>query len=138
MTKFTLKHQVLRVGRSATPRIMASLALGVLCLATSLGCRTRIADFTAISTKNIYSKGIDITALPKAEGIEGSDIGFLGIGAEIEDAVEKAMEKGQGNLMIDCAVYTWEVPFFFGYQVRGTVVKVPYTSDRTSSQQSGP
>ena len=132
-----VKHRILPVGRAAAPRITASLALGVLCVTTSLGCRQRIADFTGISTKNIYAKGIDVSALPKAEGVTGADLGFLGIGTNIKDAVDRALEKGNGNLMIDCAIYMWSAPFVYGYEVRGTVIKVPYSTDSTTAQDCG-
>ena len=122
----------------AVLRITTSLALVVLCLASAFGCTTRIGDFTAISTKNIYAKGINVNALPKAEGVKGSDIRFFGIGANIQKAVEKAQEKGHGNLMIDCAVYRWWATILFmGFEVRGTVVNVPYAKDSTASRQSG-
>ena len=107
-------------------RAVTPLLLSTLCLASGGGCTQRIADFTGISTKNIYAKGVDVSALPKAEAIEGKDIRFLGIGANLKDAIDDALETGNGNLMIDCAVYIWYAPFFNGYTVRGTVVNVPY------------
>lgn len=136
MNSLMLNHRVFRAGRTATQRITVSLALGAL-LATSFGCRQRVADFTGISSKNIYAKGVDVSALPKVEGVKGSDIRFLGIHANIKDALDKALEKGNGNLMIDCVVYIWSAPFVAGYEVRGTVVKVPYKKDSATSQDSG-
>ncbi len=100
----------------------------------SLGCTQRIADFTGISTKNIYAKGIDVSALPKVEGVKGRDATFLGIGADIKDALDEALEKGAGNLMIDCAVYVWSAPFVSGYEVRGTVVNVPYETSEPPAE----
>lgn len=98
------------------------MAIFVFCA----GCTTiRVGDFTAISTKNIYAKGVDITKLPQ-QRVEGEDIRFLGIGANIKDAVDCALEKSQGNLMIDAALYVYSAPFVSGYKVRGTVVNVPY------------
>lgn len=137
MTSLSQIHLILCSDRATALRITTSLTLMVFCLATSLGCSQRVGDFTAISTKNIYAKGVDVTALPKAEGIKGSDLKFLGWGANIKDPLDKALEKGHGNLMIDCAVYTWWAPFFFGYEVRGTVVNVPYKKGSTASRQSG-
>ncbi len=137
MTSLMNICRVLCLGRAVVLRITASLALAALCLAASLGCSQRVGDFTAISTKNIYAKGVDVTALPKSEGIKGSDIRFLGWGANIKDPLDKALEKGHGNLMIDCAVYFWWAPFFTGYEVRGTVVNVPYKKGSTASRQSG-
>lgn len=105
---------------------------------TRRGFRARIADFTGISTKNIYAKGVDVSALPKLEGVEGKDIRFLGIGANIKDALDEALEKGHGNLMIDCAVYIWSAPFVAGYKVRGSVIDIPYRKQPTTTQASGP
>lgn len=95
-------------------------------LGTPFGCSTRLADLTIVSTKNVYPKGIDVSALPKKQGVEAKDVGFLGIGASLSDAIDKVLERGQGNLMIDCVVYFWEAPLFYGWKVRGTVVDVPY------------
>ena len=122
-----LEPQLPRLRRRVARQAVTPLLLGTLCLASGGGCTQRIADFTGISTKNIYAKGVDVSALPKAEAIEGKDIRFLGIGANIKDAIDEALEKGNGNLMIDCAVYIWYAPFFNGFTVRGTVVNVPYT-----------
>lgn len=103
-----------------------SLAISVLMLVASVGCSTRIGDFTALSTKNIYCKNIDVTKLPQKR-VEGEDVTFLGIGADLKDATDRALEKGDGNLMIDAAYYFEDRFLFLGYKVVGTVVKVPYS-----------
>jgi len=103
--------------------------LAVFIFGTAFGCSTRIAGLTVASTKNVYPKGIDVSALPRQEGVEATDIGFLGIGTSLADAVDKALERGQGNLMIDAVVYIWQAPLFIGWKVRGTVVNVPYYED---------
>lgn len=133
-----LELQLPRLCRDVARRAVTPLLLGTLCLASVVGCTQRIADFTGISTKNIYAKGIDVSSLPKAEGIKGKDITFLGIGADLKDALDEALEKGHGNLMIDCAAYVWWAPFIRGYEVRGTVVKVPYKKGSTTSEESAP
>ena len=107
--------------------VRAFIALFLLC--TPFGCSTRLAGLTIVSTKNVYPKGIDVSALPKQEGVEATDIGFLGIGTSLADAVDKALERGQGNLMIDGVVFIWQAPLFIGWKVRGTVVQVPYYED---------
>src|SRR5262249_10480405 len=91
------------------------------------GCSYRVGDFTAISTKNLYAKGVDLSKLPRQEGVEGEDVRFLGIGANIKDATDHALEKGGGNVMIDCALYVEDRIIFTGYRVRGTVINVPYS-----------
>lgn len=107
---------------SRANRIWVTLTVMLVCA----GCTTRVGDFTIISTKNVYAKGVDVTKLPQQHGVEGEDIKFLGIGANIKDAVDRALESSQGNLMIDAALYIYSAPFVSGYKVRGTVVKIPY------------
>ena len=102
-----------------------SILICVLMLIMCVSCSTRIGDFTALSTKNIYCKNVDVTKLPQTR-VEGKDICFLGIGADLKDAADRALEKGKGNLMIDAAYYVESYPLFNGYKVVGTVVKVPY------------
>jgi hypothetical protein len=90
------------------------------------GCSHRIGDVTVLSTKNIYCDGVDLTKLGQHKGVEGEDVTFLGIGADIEDAFDKAVEQHDGNLMIDAVFYLEDRFLWYGYKVRGTVVKVPY------------
>jgi hypothetical protein len=93
----------------------------------SIGCSTRIADGTILSTKNIYCKNVDLTSLKQNHGVVGKDIRFWGIGSDLENAADDALEKGSGNLMID-PVFSYEsIPFICGgYVVKGTVINVPY------------
>ena len=99
------------------------LAAGLLLPA--VGCETRLADFTAMSTKNILAKNVDVRALPKVDGVEAEKVSFLGIGANVKDPLDEALEKGKGNLMINAVVYVKDYVIFSGYRVRGTVVNVP-------------
>jgi hypothetical protein len=106
--------------------MLVQRALLLSCLLTvGAGCSTRIGDFTALSSKNVYCKNVDVTKLPQQRA-EGKDICFLGIGADFKDAVDRALEKGHGNMMIDAVFYVENYPFFAGYKVVGTVVNVPY------------
>ena len=112
-----------------------ALLCGLLLAVT--GCETRVGDFTAISTKNIYAKGVDITKLPRKEGCEGYKSWVFGIGANLKDPVDAALEKGGGNVMLDCAVYSENYFFVIGLKVRGTVVNVPYSGPAQSTDASG-
>jgi hypothetical protein len=107
----------------------ATLLLSCLCLFIVAGCTTRVGDFTAISSKNIFCKNVDVTKLPQKR-VEGKDIRLWGMGANYKDALDKALEEGNGNLMIDavCYIETWPIPIFnfAGYKLVGTVVNVPY------------
>ena len=81
-------------------RILTPLSLVILLVAMA-GCFShRVGDFTALSTKNIYCQGVDVTKLPQKKGVEGKHMPFLGIGANIQDALDQALEAGDGNLMI--------------------------------------
>jgi len=103
----------------------SSVLIVAVLLSACAGCETRLGDFTALSTKNIYCKNVDVTKLPSTRS-SGTDITFLGIGADLKDAADAALEKGDANLMIDGAYYSVMYPLFSGYKVVGTVVKVPY------------
>ena len=103
----------------------------VAMLIVCAGCETRMGDFTALSTKNIYCTNIDVTKLPQTRS-SGTDITFLGIGADLKDAADDALEKAGCNLMIDGAYYHVSYPLFEGYKVVGTVVNVPYSKKSVS------
>ena len=96
-------------------------------LLAATACETRVGDFTAISTKNIYAKGVDVAKLPSKAGCEGYKSWVLGIGLNLKDPVDMALASGGGNVMIDCAVYREDYVIVTGIKVRGTVVNVPYT-----------
>jgi len=101
------------------------MLMALVSLALCAGCSHRLGDFTALSTKNIYCEGVDITKLEQHTGVEGKDVTFLGIGADPKDAADRALEKHDGNLLINAVIYSESAFLFGGYRVRGTVVKVP-------------
>ena len=83
-------------------------------------CSQRLVDFTVISSKNHglkfdKSKGIRVT---------GKSFGFLGIGADINDAMDKALQSAgpQFDLLIDGVVKMENYPFVAGYVVEGTAI----------------
>jgi len=91
------------------------------------GCSVRMGDCTIMSTKNVYCKNVDLTKCEQYPGVVGKDIRFWGIGSNIKDAADKALEQHNGNLIIDAVVYNECFPLICGgYVVKGTVVKVPY------------
>ncbi len=100
------------------------------------GCSHRIADCTLMSTKKIQCQNVDLTKLEQRRDVVGKDIRLLGIGSNIKDAADKALEQANGNLLINPVVYYEEIPLLSGgYVVKGTVVKVPSQneSDMTDS-----
>ncbi len=102
------------------------ILIAVFSMAVYAGCSYRLGDFTALSTKNIYCKDVDLTKLEQHRGVEGKDVRFLGIGANAKDAADRALEQYDGNLLIDAVIYSESSFLVAGYKVRGTVVKVPY------------
>lgn len=83
-------------------------------------CSHRLVDFTTISTKNV-NLGID-----KSQGtqVEGKASYFLGIGFNLKDAVDDAMEQaGTGyDLLIDGVVRYQNLPFVTIVKVEGVAV----------------
>ncbi|MFP4024557.1 MAG: hypothetical protein ACLFVR_08530 [Thiohalospira sp.] len=87
---------------------------------TLTSCSYRLMDFTVISSKN-HNLQID-----KSKGIrvEGSSNTFLGFGASIKDATNKALESaGPGyDLLIDGVVMQNDYFFVLGFTVKGTAI----------------
>lgn len=115
-----------------TMLLLSACVIVVVC-----GCSRRVGDCTLMSTKNIYCQNVDLTKLEQHRGIIGKDIRFWGIGSNIKDAADKALEQADGNLLIDPVVYYESFPLVCGgFVVKGTVVKVPYQSNK-DAQASG-
>lgn len=92
-------------------------------------CAVRQADLTAISTRNVKLDGVDLNSLP-AKRVEGKDSNFVFLFIpfgfpQLEDAVDDALDKGEGDLMLDAVIYTRSWWFLIGQdiiEVKGTVV----------------
>lgn len=98
-------------------------------------CETNpLADFTAISTRTVVSGEVDLTKLP-TKRVTGKDYGlsffFIPIPPflppSIDDTVEDALQKGNGDLLLDA--YLVEKRYFqgiifnwVGYEIKGKVV----------------
>lgn len=94
------------------------IALLVLVLFSS--CSYRLVDFTVISSKN-HELRID-----KSIGVRvsGSSNGFLGLGASIKDAMDKALQSAgpEYDLLIDGVVRVNDFILITGYKVEGTAI----------------
>ena len=96
----------------------------LLLLAVMVGafssCSVRLVDFTVISSKNV-SLDIDRT---KGKIVKGEKSYFLGIGWNIKDAMDIALESaGPGyDLLVDGVVRYSEFPFVLSISVEGTAV----------------
>lgn len=100
-------------------------------LLVASGCKTRICDLTVVATQNVELEKVDIDKMPQKKRVIGKDSNFmflfipLGL-PSLEDAVEDALEKGDGDLMVDAVVYSkgwWFLIGQNGIEVRGNVVK---------------
>ena len=83
------------------------LLLGV---ALALGCTNRIGDLTFVSTRNIDLShvSLDVRAGKRVEGrdCKYSLFGIIPFGTPtLEGAVDDALERGNGNVMIDQVTY---------------------------------
>lgn len=86
----------------------------------------RLADFTALSTKNCDVKG---KRLGRVRGESGGWIVFLFSAqpATIKGAVDDALQKAKADMLVDAVIYQkfWFLPFIVGqayYVVEGTAV----------------
>lgn len=95
-------------------------------------CSTHISNISIVSTKNVNFKNLDLTKYPKTQMVEGNDLrfifGFIPFGfSSIQNAVDDALLKGNGNIMID-AELTYNKWWFIvgqnGYKIKGTVINV--------------
>lgn len=99
--------------------VLATLALS--------GCVQRVADFTALSSRNANIPG------DRGERVEGEDMAtiilFFPTGQpNLKTAVDRAIEKGGGDLLVDGVISQkcWDVLLFgqCGYVVEGTPVRL--------------
>jgi hypothetical protein len=94
--------------------------VSLLGLVTLSSCSQRLVDFTVISSKN-HSLSID-----KSQGIrvKGKSMGFLGIGASIKDAMDKALQSAgpDYDLLIDGVVRVEDYFLVSGFVVEGVAV----------------
>jgi len=101
------------------------------------GCSVRVADLTLISTKNIDLNEARFDAR-KGRRTKGEDCVFAPLGLiplgvpNLEEAVDDALEKGNGNIMIDEVTYRKEAYFIIAsvscIEVEGTVLKISENS----------
>ena len=101
-------------------KIKLATALLTIGLFTFSSCSERLVDFTVISTKNVSLK------INKGQGkqVKGSDFGPFGIGANIKDAMDKALQSAgpDYDLLVDGVVRVHVYPFVSGYKVEGIAV----------------
>ena len=115
---------------------IANLLLITIIL-TTVGCTGGLSPITLISTKNVDLETF-VLDLRKGTLVTGEDcnislLGVIHLGVpSLEEAVDDALEKGQGNILVDGYSYA------FGYyailytywciSVQGRVLKIPEKS----------
>ncbi len=94
------------------------------------GCSIRQADLTALSTRNVSLDTVDLDKLPQVKGVTGKDTGFVFLFfpvsfPHLEDAVDEALDKGGGDVMVDAVVHSQGWWFLVGQntiEVQGNVI----------------
>jgi hypothetical protein len=107
---------------------MATLAFACTLLS---GCTTRIGDLTFVSTRNIDLSHVTLD-VRQGKRVKGNDCKFALLGLiplgfpTLQSAVDDALDKGQGNVMIDEVTYISNYWFVLVSQqcirVEGTVL----------------
>lgn len=121
--------------RSKPVSLAAGLILSSLLLSA---CTQRVGDFTLISTKNVdFSK--PVVDYKGSRRVSESDCAptvlIFPLGRpDLKEAVDRALESGRGNLMIDQVSYYrhWYIPLLYGERcmvAEGTVVDVARQSE---------
>lgn len=113
-------------------KVVARLYTAVFAALLCVGCTQRLGDFTLISTKNVdlSDASIDVKTGRRVTGEDCRYIAlFIPLGApSIKEAVDDALEKGNGNLLVDQVTFvrSWYVPLIVGescYVAEGTAVE---------------
>lgn len=112
-------------------RLVCAVIVLALLSDGSSGCMTRVGDMTMISSRNVNLDKVDVDKLPQTRGVVGTDrhfvLFFIPFGVpHIKDAVDDALDKGNGDLMTDVVFYQGGWWFIVGeniLRVKGTVVK---------------
>ena len=109
------------------------IVAGALLAITLSACSIRTADMTLMSTRIVHLDRVDIDKLPTTKRVVGETskttillIPFFGL-PQLKDAVDDALNKGNGDLMTDAVVYQsqWTAILVGGMTIRveGDVVK---------------
>ena len=110
---------------------MKKIILSLLLVAFVSACSTRISGLTVISDRNVNTKNVEIESLPQTKNVSGKSTKFVflfipfGI-PTMKEALENALVKGDGDMMIDASLYYnywWFIVGMNELEFRGTVVK---------------
>ena len=91
----------------------------VLALLLGLGgCTMRTGDLTLVATQNIPT----LRAENRGQ-FEGEDCASF-TPVNLEEAIDRAIEKGNGNALVDAVLYFEQYPFLNCFRAKGTVVRI--------------
>jgi len=98
-------------------------SLSMIILMTTLifsSCSQRLVDFTVISSKN-HSLKFDLS---QGKQVQGTSMGFLGLGASIKDAMDKALQSAgtEYDILVNGVVRDNDYFLVSGYKVTGTAI----------------
>lgn len=109
--------------------IAAAMAVCILLLAS--GCTSRMGDLTVASTQLAKLDGVNLNQAPTAHHVTGEAKSFIflfipfGI-PHLEDAIDDALVKGNGDVMTDITIHRtgwWFLVGQTGWKVTGDVVQ---------------
>ena len=103
----------------------------IICILFFCACTSHVADMTAISTRDINPNEIDLNKLPMTPQVEGSHTAVATIftfwkHTNLSKALEDALDKGNGDLMINAHVtmkkYFIVIGFINTIKIKGDVI----------------
>ena len=112
----------------------AVVALLGFALVLQAGCVVRHGDFTVLSSKLIRLSDFELSQAERTRNVEGRDVAHIIIiiptkqAASLEDAINDALAKGNGDVMTDAVIHSWAwyIPYIYGqsgWKVKGDVVR---------------
>jgi hypothetical protein len=105
----------------------------IACAPLLVGCTHHHGNFSVISNKLVRTSDFDLSQLDRTRNVVGEDrmhillIFPTKLEATLDEAIDDALREGDGDLIVDAVVESWEwyVPPYgqAGWRVRGDVVK---------------
>lgn len=118
-------------------KILLNFFAVFILFASACSTTYRVADLTVVSTKNIDVNNIDLNKVSQKKNVVGKDskwfflvVPVTAANPTIYKAVDNALSKGNGNLMINTVIYG-ETSFFFPF------IKISYTAKGTIINTNG-
>lgn len=99
---------------------MKKITLVILVSVLFTSCAIRLVDFTVISSKN-HAIHFD---LEQGKATSGKSMGFMSLGTDIKDAMDKALENAgpQYDVLVNGVVRSENYFLYGGFKVEGTAV----------------